>query len=339
MSALIARSANQRATPRIARGIGLVELMIALLLGLFIVGGVINIFVANRQAFRATEQLSRMQEHSRIAFELMARSLREAGGSNCGRNLPTAIVISNAANYWWADWGAGLRGFESDEAAGAVGFGNAAGQRVNGTDAFLAIRADGNTGAAIVSHDTSTQAFTLSTANHNLASGQIAVACDFRQLAVFQISAVNGSSVSHTAGAGVPGNCVDSLGMSCAGTPTNYQFQAGGTVQGIASETWYIGHNGRGGRSLYRARLVGNATVQTEEIAEGVQDLQVSYLEMNADGSLPDDYQDADLISDWTRVVAARLTLIQRSTEAVGTDAAPLERRAFHVVSLRNRLP
>lgn len=339
MRALITTSANQRARPRIARGIGLVELMIALLLGLFIVGGVINIFVANRQAFRATEQLSRMQEQARIAFELMARSLREAGGSNCGRNLPTAIVINNAANYWWANWGAGLRGYESNEAAPAVGFGNAAGQRVNGTDAFFAIHADGNTGAAIVSHDTSAQQFTLSTADHNLASGQIAVACDFRQLAVFQISGVNGSAVNHAAGVGAPGNCTGSLGMSCTGTATNYQFQAGGTVQGTVSETWFIGHNGRGGRSLYRTRLLGNATVQTEEIAEGVHDLQLSYLEMNADGSLPDDYQEANLIGDWTRVVAARLTLTQRSTEAVSTDAAPIERRAFHVVSLRNRLP
>ncbi|MCX7659495.1 MAG: PilW family protein [Caldimonas manganoxidans] len=325
------------------RGIGLVELMVALLLGLFIVGGVINLFVANRQAFRSTEQLTRLQESARVSFELMARSLREAGGSNCGRNLPTANVINNASNFWWADWDAGLRGYEGNQAAPAVGFGTAAAQRINGTDAFFSIHADGNSGASITNHDTASAQFTLSSAAHGLQAGHLALACDYRRAALFQVSSVAGAVVGHNTAGASPGNCVTGLGMSCAGTPTTYAFQAGGTLNGVASETWYVGANGRNGRSLYRARLTrnaaGNAEVQFEEIAEGVHDMQLTYLQMNADGSLPADYQAANAITDWTRVVATRIVLTLRSNEAVGTDGAVLERRAYHVVSLRNRLP
>ena len=69
-----------RATPRLARGLSLIELMIALLLGLLVVGGAIGIFTSNRRAYNATESLSRVQENARVAFEMMSRDVREAGG-------------------------------------------------------------------------------------------------------------------------------------------------------------------------------------------------------------------------------------------------------------------
>ena len=47
-------------TARSMRGLSLIELMIAMLLGLLVVGGAIGIFVSNRRAYNATESLSRV---------------------------------------------------------------------------------------------------------------------------------------------------------------------------------------------------------------------------------------------------------------------------------------
>jgi type IV pilus assembly protein PilW len=61
-------------------GFSLVELMIAMLLGLFIIGGVISVFLSNRVAYRQNENLARMQENARYAFEVVGRDIREVGG-------------------------------------------------------------------------------------------------------------------------------------------------------------------------------------------------------------------------------------------------------------------
>lgn len=328
------------------RGIGLVELMIALTLGLFLVGGVISIFVTNRQAFRTTEQLSRMQENARTAFELMSRSLREAGGTPCGRGMPTANVLVDAGTTWWANWADGLRGYDGATAAPGVSFGTAAGQRISGTDAIFAVHVNANTGASVTNHNPPAAVLHVASPAHGLTPGDIVMACDYRQAAIFQVTNANPASVAivHNTGSSVsPGNCSKGLGVPtvCTAVGTGYSF-LGGHLARLSSELWYVGSNGRGGRSLYRARLFNNAgaaSVRLEEIAEGVTGLQIAYLQTNNAGVLADHYAAPGSVTSWPLVVAARITLTLQSTEAVGTDGAALRRQMIHVVSLRNRLP
>lgn len=61
------------------KGFSLVELMIALVLGLFLVGGILYVFISNSQTFRTNEALSRMQENGRFAIDFISRDIREAG--------------------------------------------------------------------------------------------------------------------------------------------------------------------------------------------------------------------------------------------------------------------
>src|SRR3546814_14216761 len=90
-----------------AAGFSLVELMVAMVLGLLVSGSAIGIFISNRQANRATDSLSRIQENARTAFELMARDVREAGGNPCGRNLLVTSVINGSGGNWWVSLGVG----------------------------------------------------------------------------------------------------------------------------------------------------------------------------------------------------------------------------------------
>lgn len=61
------------------RGLTLIEIMVALLIGIFLLAGVIQIFIANRQTYRVQENLSRMQENGRFAMYYLSRYIRLAG--------------------------------------------------------------------------------------------------------------------------------------------------------------------------------------------------------------------------------------------------------------------
>ena len=50
------------------RGLSLVELMVAIVLGLILVAAVIELFVNNRQVYRVQEAKARMQEDGRFAL-------------------------------------------------------------------------------------------------------------------------------------------------------------------------------------------------------------------------------------------------------------------------------
>ncbi|HNQ49804.1 MAG TPA: prepilin-type N-terminal cleavage/methylation domain-containing protein, partial [Hydrogenophilus thermoluteolus] len=137
-----------------AQGLTLVELMVALVLGLLLLGAVVSLFTTTRESYRTNEALARMQESSRYAFEILARSLREAGGIPCGSNLPTANVLKNASSNWWSNWGKGIQGYEgNDNTFPKKPFGTDRTYRVSGTDAVIVWSGTGDSGVTIVGHN------------------------------------------------------------------------------------------------------------------------------------------------------------------------------------------
>lgn len=85
---------HQFALKRFQRGFNLIELMITLLLGLLVVLAAISMFISSRRLYTTTENMSRLQESARVAFELMARDLREAGGNACSTTCAVASTMT-----------------------------------------------------------------------------------------------------------------------------------------------------------------------------------------------------------------------------------------------------
>src|SRR3546814_6197665 len=101
-------------------GFSLVEFMISLVLGLIVIGGVTTVFLSNQQSYRSNEGLSQLQENSRIAFELMARDIRQTGLTGCGNDGRIANVLANGPNAtvtpgWYADFDNSILGYEGEE--------------------------------------------------------------------------------------------------------------------------------------------------------------------------------------------------------------------------------
>lgn len=321
---------------RATRGLSLIELMIAMVLGLLVVGAAIGIFMSNRQTYRATESLARVQENARTAFELMARDVREAGGNPCVNTLPIANVLNSPAARWWTnltDWGGGVRGYRANEAFPDAAFGGGAGDRVNGTEAIQLLSGDDNV-VTISAHNTGGTQFTLNRADHGFAAGDLLIACNSRQASIFQATAVGGVNVTHGAGGTSPGNCTANLGLPVVcGAGTVFAYAAPNSVMvKLHSTRWYIGNNGRGGRSLYQARLQGG-TIVSQEVAEGVRTMQVTYL-VRGDSA----YSTAQTVTNnnaWGNVVALRIDLGLEDTER--TEGNTVRRNLIQVASLRNR--
>ena len=66
-------------------GFTLIELMIATVLGLLVMGAAIAVFQSNQRTFSANEGQNRIQENARAAYEMMSRDIRAAGGTACSK--------------------------------------------------------------------------------------------------------------------------------------------------------------------------------------------------------------------------------------------------------------
>lgn len=64
---------------RFQAGMNLVELMVAMALGLVVVGGAGQIFLSNTQAFRLQDSVSTLQQSSRLVMEMLLADIRRAG--------------------------------------------------------------------------------------------------------------------------------------------------------------------------------------------------------------------------------------------------------------------
>lgn len=348
-------------------GISLVEVMVALALGLIVSVGALSLMLGNRQSYRTTESLARVQEATRISFDLMSRDLRAAGINACSGGVRVMNLLRNPDNLWWLEWNGGLRGFDNTDVSRAVAFGTGIGQRVANTDMIelmhastsaLPVKVHNATDAAksLAGLTVPAQSIALEKLgsgtdrrNHGFLPGDLLVVCDYEDTTIFQATGVNAdaNSVEHLADVGTPGNCHHSLGFRSRCDSTNAKaFPPRSQLMRFEPVAWFVGNNGRiGGESsptsLYRIRVVsdgaGNAAPVVEEVVEGVRDMQLRYMY-----DRDDEYRLAGAVADWRLVTGVEITLTIESPESGTTTSATqprLTRTLTHVVNLRNRVP
>ena len=357
-----------------ARGMGgfsIVELMIGLVLGLIVIGSATAIFTANKKVYASSETINRIQENGRVAFELMARDVREAAGSPCGLESNVVNLLNGKSGTWWDKFGDGLRGYEGGSAPGATGATAPVTGALAGTDA---IDLYGSTAlgdmVTITEQDTPSAEVKL-TSVAGINDNDIVIACNTKYSIIFQVTNVQGSSLGlvHGGGNNSPGNCgqdfqfQDPTNCSGASGSTTYCFTSNSPANSNACDKrdnipavltkvggmrWYVASNGRGSNSLYRAIFNPNSMTTaptiatTEEIAEGVSDMQLRY--RLKDGTSWINASSTMTGNDWKRVIAVEIKVVAEGVKGAlegnnlkGTDNQVFKREFTHVVSLRNR--
>ncbi|MFC5741601.1 PilW family protein [Dyella tabacisoli] len=79
-------------------GVTLIELMIAMVLGLLVAAGIITVFLSTSNSNRAQTQLARLQEEGRFAITRLSEDLRMANGQYCTNSGGTA-KLQSAGTY------------------------------------------------------------------------------------------------------------------------------------------------------------------------------------------------------------------------------------------------
>lgn len=371
MTALPANKRSGRATGSSpagkwrARGLSLIELMIAMALGLVVVAAAGGVLLANKRIYGSTATLNRIQENTRVAFEIMSRDLREAGGNPCGGAIPIVSQLESGDNSWWTAYAQGLHGYSGNVASPGTDTGIGDAERVAGTDA-IDVHLANNGDIRVTEHSVPSAVLDVSS-TAGIAADDVLMVCNNSFAFVFQATGITGSGlkIQHNGGGGT-GNCGQEFQYerNCAGGASGdkgYCFlvpegaavnpncdkhsRSPATVVQVQSFRWYIGNNDDNGRSLYRTTLVnkdGDAVpevLETVEIAEGVTNLQLLY---RTNGS--SSFNEAAAGTDWAAVNAVQVTLTVEGTEGVlqgnyveGTDGNVLSRQLTHVVALRNK--
>jgi type IV pilus assembly protein PilW len=324
------------------RGVTLVELMVALVLGLVVSGAALALFMTNKQVYTASENLDRIQEASRSAFELMARDLREADGNPCSDELTLNNELNSYATYaWWSDWGDGLKGYTGAEAFADKPFGTGEGDRVAGTPAVELWSAEPTTENGVLRSSMANTTDELDVSDTTgISANDILVICGpsaglmsppIIEGTIFQATGIGTHSIKHQA-SGTPGNADGSLHPEVYG--------ANAIISKLHAVRWYIGYNGRTDprdgsklKSLYRMSLDGS-TVNTNEIVQGVTDLRLSY-HVRGD----DDYVESPAASSWGDVDAVEIQMDLAGPDKAGTDQDAIKRSYQHVVAIRSRAP
>ncbi len=318
-----------------ARGFTLIELMVAMLLGLVVMAGVGSVFLSNQRVYRTNQALSDVQDSARVAFELLARDIRNAGLTACSNSARVANVLNDGpaggGTAWWANWNNAIRGYAGNDPVVAAGNGER--DRVAGTHSLQLLGGD-DTSYSVASHDSTTAQFLLNEGSADAKAGDVFIVCDYDHAAIFKSSMVsaNGKTVGHgTAG----DNCSAGLGFptSC-GTANVYTYGANAYLTRLNVSDWYVGRNNDGGTSLYRFSRSGTV-FDRQEMVRGVTGIQLSY---HQDG-LASAYVDAANVTDWNRVSAVRATLSMRSNDKrASTSGTALERSFTVTTTLRNRV-
>lgn len=351
-------------------GVTLIELMVALTIGMIIIAGIGYIYLNAARVFRSLEASGRVQENVRYAFERISHDVRMAGFTGC--SYQTTVNVLNGNTAWQHNlFGRPLAGYEEDVSAFPAELGT---NRLRG-DAFTLLRADNASQYVVRAYNKNAAEFDL-TNTHNLKPGQILVATDCDKAAVFQMTGPTNnnntvSNVVHNTGNSTsPGNSTKNLGFDdCDSNPNNSTPDCKIKLLSLSSVTYYIRTNASGEPALYREALGtagGNAAVTAEEVVEGIENMQIVYgvdTSGTADGAV-DVYTTADDVTaqapganddeKWKRVLAIRISLVAVSTanQAVnsqivpykynGSTVTPTDKRMRKVftttIAIRNRL-
>ncbi|MBI5611491.1 MAG: hypothetical protein HY942_00265, partial [Gammaproteobacteria bacterium] len=133
---------GRRRMPAGAGGYSLVELMVALAIGLFILGAVVSLFVTSKSSYRAQEGVDALQENGRYAIRALADDVRLAGfvgitydPIKVSPQKYTATAVGSACTATAADWvnfGQPIYGLNASTLSGAGSDARNAGAKVTG---------------------------------------------------------------------------------------------------------------------------------------------------------------------------------------------------------------
>lgn len=337
------KTAYRPAFRRWQRGMSIVELMIAMTLGLLLTLAMGQLFTGNKQTYRYQDALSKMQENGRFALDFLSRDLRSAGhiGSCIGTGDQITNIMTDSYATRFLDVSSPATGVKSSTKINAIqGFTGSGSsysptldssistaisdfrdpynasyrQTLDQSSDVLTLRLNVGTTVPV------TQGMTSSTDNFRVGGNalhtyQILSICDGGHVTLFQAGDVRKLG-----------------GAQRVSGSWNLQnaYSVGAEVTPILTRTYYVADNPSGsGKSLWMYdhgayEPTGSSNnvqaVPPREVIDGIERMKVVYgLKNDPEDTTPSRYVDASTmgtsVSDWQKVSTVRISLVVRSEE------------------------
>lgn len=353
-------------------GVGLVEVMIALVLSLVTVGVIIQVFLGNHKTYLTGEAIARVREDSGFATNLLQKELRMVGYQGClsklGVNITNTLNNSTALPYNFTTF---LRGYDNVTATlpsplSAL-FTGSEPRPMPGSDVLL-VQGPTGIGVPVVRNNSAAQLFVQplsSKADYcgtgkqgysDLCEGDIVMVSDCQKARIFQITqtqVVGGGdevNIGHSNdNKYTPGNHTSSWGG--ASSPIEERFGPGSVLNRMETRLYYIARpSASSPYALYRKSGVAAGM----PLIEGVANMQLTFGEDQNRDRATDRYVSAASNPNWDNVLGIGVQLLMRSNQGnvvsapqalsfAGTTFQATDRNWYWVaettVALRNRLP
>lgn len=342
--------------PRSVRGVSLIELMIALVLGLLVTAGILQLFVGNKQTHMSNEALARVQENARFSIEEIKREFRTAGthGFCAARlqinnhlnpgcpNYVDAIFDASQAFIGWEYSGTGRNEAHTiadldpaDEPPG-----NWTHRRSDGTlvdlPEFLEDRVVPGSDVVVIRRLVVIPGVTGSTTAKNN-PGQASIGLNggstlFENEIVLVTNCTTGADLFQNMSAGKAsavstgkGACNNPGPGNLNNVPWSTSYDDTMQMYRVRSMAYYVGFNEeRQEPGLYRADISrGLINIVHEELAEGIETMQVLFGyslpgDEGGDGQSVDFWLTAAEVTNWEFIIGARAAFLIRSPESAG---------------------
>lgn len=347
-------------------GFSLIELMLALTLGLVVTAGIVQLFVGNNRTNQLITGQSRLQESARYALDFVSRSVRNGGFYGCD---PETDKLYNTLNANWGemfelnltvpvegfdgtgsgnslgDWTPSLAPLPRDGSANVIVPGNGIdiSTLVPETD-ILVVRYQVAPGYRITERiDPNDDPVIENTGDVDIEAGDYAVISNCEQAAIFQVTGIGGGAnmtLSRNTGTGTYAN---RAGVPLSGQGISYGNDVdnqGSVVAKLNSDIFFVAestnNNNRGDAisSLWRK----SGTEAPVELVEGISDLQVLFgVDTTPNDTQSSANQYVTFGSVGTNVVRSiRVSIEANTVDVVSDSPEPISRTFTQTISLRN---
>jgi type IV pilus assembly protein PilW len=348
----------------------LVELMVGLAIGLFLVAVISMMFVGSRGTFVAQETGARQQENGRFALDVIAADLRMSGFRGCTRVMPTGLSATPLAvgevnntlntpdallfNFGQPTWGSRNAGGGWTPALTAP----ATGLGALPAGDILVVRRPWGVGWSLVSDMGTRDAALTITPTANFQQGDLLMVADCGGSSVLQATNSGpgpAGSIEHVLSATglTPGVSTSELARTYANDARVWRMQT--RIYYLADS---VRRAGETALWLFVSPTYGGEA-QTSELVTGVERMAVTYGVdsdgLDGNGNLAANrFLNASQVPDWSQVVSARVEMVlagEGDSPATmsqpyvfeGATIVPDDRRLRAVVStlvsLRNTVP